>query len=172
MILVVFVIILIVILSYMVSNSDMYLMEQDNAKSTCAPPCLSTTPTSTTSITPTSTGVVITNSSDCLALHNAVRSRQGMPPLVNGTADEIACANRVAQANYAAGKPHTNMCGSAQNECPSFASLKQCIDAYEKEGPSPGLSHYNNIKNARKSVACGEYAIPGKNLTYYSHQYK
>lgn len=121
----------------------------------------------------TGTGVVngdVNSQENCLKLHNEVRSRQGRPPLASGTADEIACANRVAQANYQAGV-HKNLCQMAQNECPRFGSLKQCLDAYEKEGPAPGLSHYNNIKNANSSVSCGVYNIGGGSY-YYSHQYK
>ncbi len=114
---------------------------------------------------------------NCLKLHNEVRARQGMPPLVSGTADEIACANRVAQANFLAKKAHSQTCMGSQNECPAtapgsgFKSLEQCLAAYEKEGPSPGLSHYNNIKNAKTSVACGVYPV-GSGTFYYSHQYK
>ncbi len=107
----------------------------------------------------------------CLALHNSYRAKMGLGPLVSGTADQIACANKVAQQNYLSGKPHTNTCkGSSQNECPHFSSLEQCLQAYFAEGAAPGLSHYNNIKNARTSVSCGVYNEPGGKY-YYSHQY-
>lgn len=112
----------------------------------------------------------------CLRIMNDMRKKQGRPPLKMATPDEIKCAYRVAKANSAAGVPHTNVCGMAQCECPGFSNaggegLQRCIDAYFQEGPTSGLSHYNLVRDAQVSVACGWFKQPDGTF-YYSHQLK
>lgn len=107
---------------------------------------------------------------NCLDEHNRVRRLMGLSDLISGTPEQIECAFKNAEENSMYNVPHTSTCNAAQNECPHFSNMRQCLDAYYSEGPAPGLSHYNNIKYATLSVSCG-YKDEGNGLYWYTHNY-
>lgn len=145
-------IILIQLIQHITSNAYVY-----------APPRQQTSPQQTSQIN--------TESAECLKLINDFRAQQGQPPLTYNSAGE-QCANDGAKMDAAQGV-HRSMgtCPGVmgQCECPGFGSLKQCIDAYVREGPGGG--HYEILRNPNHgSVSCGKYAM-GNGRYFYTHNF-
>lgn len=99
----------------------------------------------------------------CLQEINRIRSKMGKRPLKSGNSEQLDCAQRCAETNSAANRPHSLLCpGAGQVECPRFQTIsqggmKQCVDAYFQEGPprGGGYNHYSLVSGARQYVACG-----------------
>src|ERR1700690_550631 len=115
---------------------------------------------------------------DCVTRVNQFRACVCLGPLARNSAAE-ACADQQAQYDNQTGTSHSgftnNICtprGSAQNECPGWASVSQtigkCMLQMFDEGPPPSspcngtcfqtYGHFINMTNTSyKSVACGFY---------------
>ena len=124
---------------------------------------------------PASTG---DSHADCVNRINQLRFWcQCLPPLQRWS-DGETCANDMAERDHDNNDAHngfqSGMCngGYAQNECPSWGSIEQCVEGCLQmmwdEGPGSffgGHGHYLNMTNSAYSrVACGFF--DGSNGTW------
>lgn len=166
------------------TNKKNIKSDADTATPTTATPSTTTTttvPTDTTTTTTTTTtpttgggGGGGGGGGDCLAIFNKYRAMEGKPPLQAATAEQIACANRVA-ANNAVQGYHAQTCGGAQCECMNGVrgpngetGLEGCVAAYydEKRTGAQNMGHFLIMSGNYKTLACG---TDGKG--FYSHQF-
>jgi hypothetical protein len=93
------------------------------------------------------------------------------PPLTEGTAEEAACVDGQAEADFTANTPHSafGTCNEfAQDECPDWPGppssiMTHCLAQMWAEGPPPAGqdNHWLNMSNAKYTkVACGFYQTP------------
>lgn len=118
-------------------------------------------PTSTTTTPPVPTPTYtppppVPTSNSCVDLINAFRSSLGLAKLKPATASQNQCADDSAVNDRTYGF-HNSMgkCPGVrgQCECNGQSTVAQCINAYILEGPGGG--HYNILRGAYTSVACG-----------------